>query len=295
MYEGYWSRWDSFLTEKQTKYNDQHSITLILQFLQSLVDQGLGYNSVNSARSALSLILPPVENQTIGNHQLVTRFLKGVSRLKPPKPKYDYVWDPSDILSYIDSMGDNSTLDLKKLTLKLVSLLMLTTGHRVQTIHCIQLSYICFISSGIRIIIPDIIKTSKPSTLQPSFNLDYYTPNPNICVVTTLKYYLDMTKSLRTTQKLFVIITKPYKEASKDTLARWLKLMLSLSNIDKSFTAHSYRHASTSKAKNLGVNIDVIFKNAGWSNRSQMFAKFYDKPIINSNSFSSSILACHTK
>ena len=47
-------------------------------FLVELHDQGIGYSAMNTARSALSCILTPVNGITLGAHPTVTRFLKGV-------------------------------------------------------------------------------------------------------------------------------------------------------------------------------------------------------------------------
>ena len=46
----------------------------------------------------------------------------------------------------------------------------------------------------------------------------------------------------------------------------------------KKFESHSTRGASTSKAKRLGVPLNLIMKQAAWRNASS-FAKFYDKRI----------------
>ena len=43
---------------------------------------------------------------------------------------------------------------------------------------------------------------------------------------------------------------KPHQEISKDTIARWIKVILSRAGIDVGqFGAHSERSATTSKAK----------------------------------------------
>lgn len=279
MYEGYWKRWSLFCNEKHCNQYST-SINIILEFLQSLVDQGLGYNSINSARSALSLIVAPIDKETVGNHHLVTRFLKGVFQSKPPTPKYNAIWDPADILTTINNMNINEQLSLSDLSKKLVSLLMLTTGQRVQTIHSIRRSCITFTKTGVTITIPDLLKTSAPGRSQPIIQLDWYKHNSKLCVVKTLKEYVTKTAPLTQSDELWITFIKPFKNASKATLARWLKDMLSIAQVDTSqYTAHSFRHASTSTALKAGVNIDVIFKNAGWSNRSSVLNKFYNKPI----------------
>jgi len=72
--------------------------------------------------------------------------------------------------------------------------------------------------------------------------------------------------------------------------------VLNLAGIDDSvYKGHSYRHASTSCAKEKGLNIDVILKQAGWSEKSKVFAKFYDKPIVNKTSFGTTVLPTNIK
>ena len=67
---------------------------------------------------------------------------------------------------------------------------------------------------------------------------------------------------------------------SKQSIARWIKEMLSLANIDINiFKAHSTRSASTSKAERLGLRVEEIMKQGNWSTKST-FENFYRKPII---------------
>lgn len=47
------------------------------------------------------------------------------------------------------------------------------------------------------------------------------------------------------------------------------------------FSGHDTRHASTSTAKLKGVSLDVIRWTAGGKNNSSTFAKFYNRPIVN--------------
>ena len=51
----------------------------------------------------------------------------------------------------------------------------------------------------------------------------------------------------------------------------------------EAFKSHLVRHASTSAAFLQGLDIDTIRKTATWSKDSQIFAKFYNRPIIEDN------------
>ena len=58
-----------------------------------------------------------------------------------------------------------------------------------------------------------------------------------------MKEYLKLTANLRSDIiLLFITTTKPYKIASQDTLARWIRTTLQSAGIDMSiFTPHSTR------------------------------------------------------
>jgi hypothetical protein len=78
---------------------------------------------------------------------------------------------------------------------------------------------------------------------------------------------------------LLLSYVKHHKNVTKDTISRWIKVILNRSRINtKIFGSHSVRSASTSKAKSNAVPIDEILKKAGWSNV-KTFATFYDKKI----------------
>ncbi|PZC73632.1 hypothetical protein B5X24_HaOG209006 [Helicoverpa armigera] len=71
---------------------------------------------------------------------------------------------------------------------------------------------------------------------------------------------------------------------STQTLSRWIKDTLSLSGVDVSiFSAHSTRHAATSRARRAGVSVDQIRRTAGWSANSATFANFYDRNVIHAD------------
>ena len=135
------------------------------------------------------------------------------------------------------------------------------------------------------------LKQSKPGSKRTVVEFVAYPDNPNICVVTTLKAYLDRTSALRGgAQQLFVSYSKPFKPVSRDTISRWVKTVMQKSGIDVNlFKPHSTRAAATSKAFLKSVPLEHILSVAGWSS-SDTFAKFYKKPVINTDSFSTVLL-----
>lgn len=265
----------------------QVSVPYILKFLSERFEAGASYGSLNTARSAIALIMGP----KLGADDRVKRFFKGVFRSKPPTAKYDVTWDPGIVLSYLNSHYADDNLDLQKATKKLVTILALTTGHRVQTLSLIKIQNIKFTSDGIQITITDTIKTSSRNSLHPILQLKVYKNNLEICPVTIIKTYLKMTEPIRQNMEHLVLTFKrPYKNASSQSISRWIKSVLGEAGIDiNMFSAHSTRHAATSAANRAGLSIDLIRKTAGWSKNSEIFARFYNRPMVEEQSFSSTI------
>jgi integrase len=257
------------------------NIPVILKFLATQFKNGASYSSLNTLRSALALIL----GRRLSEDDRIARFLKGVFRLKPSLPKYQNTWDPNKVLDYLSSWYPNEDLPLDKLTKKMVALLALSTAQRLQTLSLIRLSNITVNASNIEILISDLIKTSAPGRNNPRLIIPFFVHREQICPGKTLSAYLDRTKHLRDlpqTDKLILTIKKPAHNASPATIGRWIKQVLAESGIDTNvFTAHSTRHASTSAANRKGVSLDLIKKSAGWTGNSLVFAKYYNRPLMN--------------
>ncbi|CAH2011342.1 unnamed protein product [Acanthoscelides obtectus] len=148
--------------------------------------------------------------------------------------------------------------------------------------------------TNIVILIPDLTKTSKSKLSQPSMVFPYFSLNQKLCVASCIRKYLNATSTLRnpTCGSLFITHSKPHGAATKQPLSRWVKDILKQAGVDTTvFQAHSTRHASTSSALRNGVSIDTIRKSAGWSTHSDSFAKFYNRPLSESNNFAETVLS----
>lgn len=233
---------------------------------------------MNTHKSALGLLL----GQQMSD-DLITRFLKGVFRRTPTVPRYNSTWDTSIVLNYLNTLN-NESISLETLCKKLITLLALVTAQRMQTLSLIKVCNIEKTDTKICIKIPDFIKTSGVNRTQPILVLPFFRENPEICPAKTLDCYLNRTENIRrnnNVEELFVSFKKPHARVSSQTLSRWIKLMLDESGINTAvFNAYSTRHASTSTAQRLGVNLQLIRKTAGWSGTSKVFATFYNRPVI---------------
>ena len=246
----------------------QPGINNAIEFLLLLYQSGLGYSAINTARSALSSTLFLEDGKKFGELPLVTRFMKGIFELRPALPKYSEIWDVTIVLNYLKTFDQPNSLTLKQLTLKLTMLLCLTTGQRGQTLHKFDVNHIQDLEDKYRITVCEKLKQSKPGRHLAPLDLLAFKDEKKLCVVEHLREYLHRTTSLRGKHsQLLLSFIKPFRPISKDTISRWVKVVLESAGIDISiYSAHSSRAASTSFCKAKGLNIAEIMKCAGWLN-----------------------------
>nr|CAH7742417.1 unnamed protein product [Callosobruchus chinensis] len=119
------------------------------------MDNELSYSSLNTYRAALNLII----HQSSNDDKILKRYWKGVYNIRPPKPKYQSTWDPQPVLSFLKGLNPLDSLSLELLTKKIVMLLALSSGHKVQTLSKISLNNIIKFEDRIEIKISKRTKT----------------------------------------------------------------------------------------------------------------------------------------
>ena len=264
----------------------------ILDFFLHLFESGLSYNTVNTARSALSALFPQFQGPTpLGEHPMVTRMLKGIYNVRPTQAKYAGVWDVRPVLNLLRKWSPCHKLSLKLLTFKITMLLALTTGQRVQTLHRMNLDCLRKDKGGYTCSFKEVLKHSKPSKVAPTVEVRAYPPDRRLCPSTYLSHYLQTTETLRDeTTQLFISIQQPHGPVSPDTIRRWILQTLKTAGVDTlQYQAHSTRAASTSTAATM-VDIDSVLKKAGWASETT-FRKFYNKPILGGDAFAAAVLS----
>ena len=248
------------------------------KFLRMLSDRGLGYAALNTARCALSTILPSFENHTFGNHPLVCWLIKGGYERNPPQPRYAQFWDVNVVFRTIKSWGANEKLTLKQLSLKTAMLLLLVSSQRGQTIVNLSTQGMVvddFIVFKLRV----LLKHNRQGDPLDTVVLRAFDQCKRLCVVRAVKHYLFRTKEVRKHSQLLLSFVQPHWPISRDSLSRWTIAMLKLSGVDTDkYKGHSTRGATTSAARRLGVPTNLILKNACWKS-ADTFARFYDKQL----------------
>ena len=279
-YAVYHRKWQTFCVLRQIDqlsppFND------ILSFLVHLFDSGLRYSALNSARSALSCILPTFEGHNVGSHPLVVRLLKSFYNKRPPQARYVKMWDPDIVIDHLREMTPLRDLSLKELTLKFVMLFLLATCSRQQRLCSVKRSNITVqLDGSIDIQTDEVQKHSSRGKSLEILTLKPFQDDRSVCVVENLKMYLKKTKDLTNAEDaLLCSYAPPYKAVGTQTIARWTKTVMTDAGIDTHvFKPHSTRGSSASKLAQMGTPLKEILKRGCWTDEST-FKYFYLRDI----------------
>jgi len=223
-YQVFISRWFCYCSERQiNKFSP--NVAQVIEFLTEQFNNGLGYDSLNTARGALSSLGINYEGFRIGSHPLIIRYMKGIFTLKPPQPKYTAIWDVQPVLKYLRKLSPVKHLKLKDLTMKLAMLVALTNAARVQSLHFLTVENIKKLRNEFVVQFSSLLKQNRPNYNVSFMTLKAYPPDRRLCVFTVLKEYLCRTRSARNAngcKQLFISYVKPYDAVSKDTISRWI-------------------------------------------------------------------------
>lgn len=123
---------------------------------------------------------------------------------------------------------------LKELTCKLCMLICLTCAARVQTVHALNLNCMQMKKSSFIFNFNSLLKTCRPGFRRPNIVLKAYPADRRLCFYTVLVEYLKRTLPLRSDNDdaLFISYVQPHNAASKDTLSRWIRYIMTQSGID---------------------------------------------------------------
>ena len=147
-----------------------------------------------------------------------------------------------------------------------MALIALSCSDRAQTLHLLKIDKTEINKDGVSFLIFDRLKTTKRN-FKPHVVKCLTSDIPSLNVCDYVLAYLNRTLAFRCSQsarglgkptQLF-LSWKTKTPVAKNTIARWLKEVLSLSGIDCSqFTAHSFRGAGLSGALAKGASAKDI-------------------------------------
>jgi site-specific recombinase XerD len=247
------------------------SIDVVLSFLQSFV--GKSTSRIRTAVSALKFFLKIYNRVDLTENPLLDMFSKGAQNLAPlPREKGD-IWNPEIVLNWLKLQPiPSSFLSCAR---EAVLLLLLATGWRVDDVWKLSNRLVvseeavtCFFAERRK------CKIKGKETISQAIRR--FEQCVRVCPVRALIRFRDRASILRK-DPAYLFVSSTGKRASKDTLRKWVQLLLAKAGIQAS--AGSCRSASTSAAYARNRSIDDIMKSAGWSAEST-FRVFYHRNVV---------------
>ncbi|KAI2654623.1 Transposon Ty3-G Gag-Pol polyprotein [Labeo rohita] len=275
-------------------------ISVILSFLQELLDKGRSPSTLKVYVAAIAASHAPIAGQSIGRNNLVVRFLKGSRRMNPSRPHTIPTWDLSTVLRVLKSSPFEplSDADLKTLTLKSALLLALVSVKRIGDLQALSISPSCleFGPGDSKVIlkprhgyVPKVPSTpfrAQVVTLSALPSLEGDQELSLLCPVRALRMYVERSAPFRKSDQLFVCFGGRNKgqPVTKQRLSRWIVDAISLAysslglECPVGVRAHSTRGVASSWAWSSGVSMAEICAAAGWASPST-FTRFYSLDI----------------
>ena len=158
-------------------------------------------------------------------------------------------------------MSTDSDMDVSR---KLICLFMLLSGSCVNSISHSKITNM-YLKDTECIFVFDVLKHFGQSFKEKPLVFRAFLQNPKLCPVSTLVQYLDIRLSRSYDTALFLITVMPYKGASSDTIALWIKNTMQETETNTGlFSPHSCRLAATSNVDASGTSITTILQSASW-------------------------------
>ena len=259
----------------------------LLHLFNSKTPSGREYTSshLNKIRSAISFFAQYSVPQ-LGSKMPVVRLFNYFHKQRPVFPRYRATWDVGQVLRFLAGWHPKESLSLKRLTLKTVALVALTSSDRAQSLHALRVDKAEFTPDGLVFVIDTVLKHSRrgsPATVVKCVEWD--APELNVCdyvlfyMNKTLKYRVrEWNRNKIDIKQLFLshLTGKPVQRAS---ISRWIREVLELAGIDvSSFGPHSTRGASISEAARRGASPSQIVGQGNWT-RLGTYQRFYNREI----------------
>ncbi len=290
-------KWSLFATWCSSRREDPRRCTIgvVLSFLQERLERRLSPSTLKVYVAAIAAHHDAVDGRSLGKHDLIVRFLKGARRMNPSRPPLVPSWDLSIVLAGLQR-GPFEPLDsveLKFLSLKIALLTALTSIKRVGDLQVFSVSeeYLVFGPVYSHVVlrprpgyVPKVPTTPFRDQVVNLQALPSEEADPALallCPVRALRIYVTRTRSVRSSEQLFVCHggQQKRKAVSKQRLAHWILEAVALAYQSQGepcplgVRAHSTRSVASSHALAHGASLADICRAAGWATPNT-FARF---------------------
>ena len=153
----------------------------MLTFLTELVtSRSPEYRTLAVYTSTISQGHLPVCQTRLEDLPVVSRFMKGIFRMKPPTPRLSSTWNVKGLLEFLATLDPPSDLTLKMLSLKLAALLALTSSARAHELVKLDLAFASIKSYSWEFTLAKHTKVSRPGYPTRKIYLPAYPDNPKM-------------------------------------------------------------------------------------------------------------------
>ncbi|KAG1546588.1 hypothetical protein G6F49_010451 [Rhizopus delemar] len=289
-YNRHWAKWVFWCNIQSPKINClEYAPKNVLRYL--VHNRQFSTSHLNGIRSSISSVFNVVypSRPSIGQHHLIQDFFTAHKKqqvIVPSKEKLE-IWDLDILLRFIKSRyADTEKLPVMDLQRKTVLLLSIFTMWRPKSdISRLQHRDVLFQTEDGRIQGVTLISRLPKEAQQKTISLGI-TSTSDLCPVTTLYFFIQKTEKYRgklpEEQTLFLAYIneqRPTSCARPNTVTSWIKNDMAQAGIDTNkYQPHSIRSASSTKAVQLGFEINEVKAHANWSLNSNTFEKYYYKP-----------------
>ena len=248
---------------------------------------------VNVSISALSSVLEYSLGIPISALPVVSNFRNAINKAAP---SLESIWDISVLLKLVNSWGEDATLKLGMLALKIVILLRIDCFARSSDLTKLFRSQIVFELNRVK------IRFLRPKEWRP---LGTHTAgqwsawvyihklqgNQATCTFRTLQTWIRRTEKMAPGIEAEGFSGVPLcihpegrnqgSPMSAKRIAQLSLLAMRWAGVDPRYSARSIRAAAASAAKDFGVAEKVILQQGRWSDP-KMFRKYYYRPLVRS-------------
>ncbi len=295
----YAQKWSLFATWCSSQREDprRSTIGVVLSFLQERLERRLSPSTLKVYVAAIAAHHDAVDGRSLGKHDLIVRFLKGARRMNPSRPPLVPSWDLSIVLAGLQRgpVEPLDSVELKFLSLKTALLTALTSIKRVGDLQAFLVSEECLVFGPVY---SHVVLRPRPGCVSKVPTTPFRDQVVNLqalpseeadpalallCPVRALRIYVTHTRSVRSSEQLFVCHggQQKGKAVSKQRLAHWIVEAVALAYQSQGepcplgVRAHSTRSVASSHALAHGASLADICRAAGWATPNT-FARFYN-------------------
>lgn len=271
----------------------------------SLFREGRQVSTIRNYRSAISAIHKGFPDGTSpGTNPTINQLLRGMFHKRPPTRRLPPSWSINGVLATLAAPPyepiHNATLE--HLTFKTLFLVAAASARRRSELHALTTKegFLRFDPSGVRMLPdPSFLTKNQSASFTPAeiflpyiASLSSIREDKLVCPVRALSWYLERTKPIRNSPRLFLVPRSPFQPASKDSISRWLVKIIS-SQIQPGRhrpRAHDVRAVATSRAWFRGIPLEDIMKAACWKTPSSFVSCYLTDVISTEGAFAASVL-----